>query len=529
VTHEVCDVRFSQEILTEVSGACQETLTNAQSRNLDKNALIFQTALRIHGKRKMRKSVVSLLALFLTALCLIAVKPASSFPTVAAGNTWTQKAPMPTARGGLGVAAVNGKIYAIGGIGGEISMAIGAVPYSSGFLNTNEAYDPMTNTWETKASMPTARDNFAIATYQNKIYCMGGVTGMTTVPYADTEILLPAYLWSTVNEAYDPATDTWETKAPLPSAPNAQLTANVVDGKIYLLGGLTTQPVMVYNPATDTWNDSQTEKLKDSWNKVLLDSSESVGNHFASAVSNNKIFVLSYYVGLNSAKSLLIFDSSGGSWNLGSPAPSGIQCGVAAITSGFIAPKRIYFLGPTCNYVYDPENDSWHIGIPLPTLRAYFSSVIVDDKLYVIGGYTSKSGDFTISSAVNEVYTPFGYGTVPPTLSVVSPENENYASGNVSLAFTVNKPAVWMGYSLDGQDNVTVTGNATLSGLTSGLHNITVYARDEFNNVGTSETIKFNISEPFPNTTVVAASAATVAVVGMGLLIYFKKRKHQAD
>jgi N-acetylneuraminic acid mutarotase len=503
-------------------------LTKAWSRNLDKNAFTAETAQHYRGTAISKKAAL-LLACFLISSFIMAAKPVSD--AAAVENSWTSKAPMPTARGGLGATAVNGKIYAIGGIGGEISLAIGTVPYSSGFLNTNEAYDPITNTWETKASMPTARDNFAIATYQNKIYCMGGVTGMTTVPYADTEILLPSYLWSIVNEAYDPATDTWETKAPMPSVPNVQLTANVVDGKIYLLGGLTTQPVMVYDPATDTWNDSQTEKLKDSWNKVLLDaydyeSSESVGNQFASAVYNNKIFALSYYIGLNSDKALLMYDSSGGSWNLGSPAPSGIQCGVAAITSGFIAPKRIYFLGPTCNYAYDPENDSWQIGVPMPTLRAYLSSVTVDDKLYVIGGYTSKSGFFTISSVANEVYTPFGYGAVPPLVSVVSPGNKMYNTTSVDLVFAVNKPAVWMGYSLDGQDNVTVTGNSTLNGLTNGLHKITVYANDTFGNMCSSETLAFSVAVPAPVPLVLASAGLGIAVlvVGVGLFYYVKKR-----
>jgi hypothetical protein len=478
------------------------------------------------------KSVALLLVLFLTASSLTVVKPAFSISTVAAENTWTQKAPMPTARGGLGVATVNGKIYAIGGIGGVIDMAIGTVPYSSGFLNTNEAYDPITNTWETKASMPTARDNFAIATYQNKIYCMGGVTGMGTIPYQGTEILLPAYLWSTVNEVYDTAKDTWETKTPMPSAPNAQLTANVVDGKIYLLGGLTTQPVMVYDPATDTWNNSQTEKLGDSWNKALLDaydfkSSEDVGNQFASAVYNNKIFALSYYIGFNPDKALLVFDSLGGRWSLGSPAPSGVSLGVAAITSGFIAPKRIYFLGPDLNYAYDPENDSWQIGVPTPTLRAYFSSVMVNDKLYVIGGYTSKSGFFTISSAVNEEYTPFGYGAVPPVIDVASPERMNYTSSEVQLNFTINRQVEWMRYSLDGQKNVTVTGNTTLSELSNGFHNVTVYATDVLGNTGASERVYFsvNVPEPFPSTLVIAA-VVTVVVIGVGLLVYYKKRKH---
>jgi hypothetical protein len=32
---------------------------------------------------------------------------------------------------------------------------------------------------------------------------------------------------------------------------------------------------------------------------------------------------------------------------------------------------------------------------------------------------------------------------------------------------------------------------------------------------------------PFPTTLVAAASAASVAVVGVGLLVYFRKRKHK--
>jgi hypothetical protein len=98
---------------------------------------------------------------------------------------------------------------------------------------------------------------------------------------------------------------------------------------------------------------------------------------------------------------------------------------------------------------------------------------------------------------------------------------------NVSLAFAVNKPALWIGYSLDGQDNVTVTGNTTLSGLTSGLHNVTVYVKDTFENTGASTTIIFSIAEePEPSpTTLVVASAVSMAFIGVDLIVYFTKIK----
>jgi hypothetical protein len=83
---------------------------------------------------------------------------------------------------------------------------------------------------------------------------------------------------------------------------------------------------------------------------------------------------------------------------------------------------------------------------------------------------------------------------------------------------------------LDGLDNVTIAGNMSLTGLSSGLHNITVYALDAYGVSDASKTFHFNIAEepkkePFPITVVAAASVAAIAVVGVGLLVYFKKRK----
>jgi hypothetical protein len=70
---------------------------------------------------------------------------------------------------------------------------------------------------------------------------------------------------------------------------------------------------------------------------------------------------------------------------------------------------------------------------------------------------------------------------------------------------------------------VTIPGNTTLNGLTDGSHSLVVYANDTAGNVGASETVTFGV---FLTTLVVAVLIASVAVVGIGLLIYFKKRKH---
>jgi hypothetical protein len=91
----------------------------------------------------------------------------------------------------------------------------------------------------------------------------------------------------------------------------------------------------------------------------------------------------------------------------------------------------------------------------------------------------------------------------------------------------VNKAVDWTGYSVDGGETVTITGNVTLEGLANGVHNVTVYARDAFGNVGASETVSFTVDVPFP-VTMVVAPIASVAVVGAGLILYFKRRRRSA-
>jgi parallel beta-helix repeat protein len=120
--------------------------------------------------------------------------------------------------------------------------------------------------------------------------------------------------------------------------------------------------------------------------------------------------------------------------------------------------------------------------------------------------------------------------TTPPRLSLASPLNQTNYDSSVSLNFSINvlspiKSVDWTGYSLDEQQNVTIAGNTTLTGLSSGLHNVTIYANDTYGNMGKSETIAFTIPQPFPTVPVAVASASSIVLVGVGILIYYRKRK----
>jgi parallel beta-helix repeat protein len=94
------------------------------------------------------------------------------------------------------------------------------------------------------------------------------------------------------------------------------------------------------------------------------------------------------------------------------------------------------------------------------------------------------------------------YETTPPVITILSPENTTYSVDvDIQLTFALGELVDWIGYSLNDQAPVTITGNLTLPALTVGWHHVTVYANDTFNNMGMS-TIYFtvlDITDPVAN------------------------------
>ena len=144
-----------------------------------------------------------------------------------ATDTWEKKTDMLEPRSGFSTSVVDGKIYVFGG---EAN-------------GSTEAYNPAVNRWEKNAPMPKQRWAFATSVAGGKIYAIGGVKGN------------PERYLGTV-EVYDPATNTWEKRADMPTA-RCCLSANTVNGIIYAIGGVDDsgrlRTVETYDPATDKW------------------------------------------------------------------------------------------------------------------------------------------------------------------------------------------------------------------------------------------------------------------------------------
>ena len=177
-----------------------------------------------------------------------------------AKDAWRELAPMPSKRGSPNAVAHGGRIYVIGGAGlhpGSKETSLHpARPHRS--VSTNEVYDPATNTWETRSPLPTARNHAAAGIVNNKIYVIGGRLGAAFITRAsNTDIV----------EEYDPATDQWgPLKAPMPTARSA-VAWGTYKGRIYVAGGeersggpwqRTFRAVEAYDPRTNTWSSLPT-------------------------------------------------------------------------------------------------------------------------------------------------------------------------------------------------------------------------------------------------------------------------------
>jgi len=125
-------------------------------------------------------------------------------------DAWMPRAEMPTPRGALAAASLDGRIHALGGSADEATGA-------------HEVYDPVTNRWTPANPLPTARDHLAAVSFQGRVWALGGRTSFWGQQYANVDI-------------YDPTTDSWRTGTPLPTG-RGGIAAAVLGDRIYVFGG----------------------------------------------------------------------------------------------------------------------------------------------------------------------------------------------------------------------------------------------------------------------------------------------------
>lgn len=171
-----------------------------------------------------------------------------------AADSWKKLAPLPGKRGAAVAVEVRGKIHVIGG---ATTVDGSKAPFftfmgACNVLSTHDVYDPATDKWESRAPMAVPRNHAFAAAVNGKIYVIGGRTGHGFILSAtNTDVV----------EEYDPANDIWS--APKERMPTARSGGGWgTDGRrIFVAGGEVTTKQLVgafrgieaYEPATNSW------------------------------------------------------------------------------------------------------------------------------------------------------------------------------------------------------------------------------------------------------------------------------------
>jgi N-acetylneuraminic acid mutarotase len=216
--------------------------------------------------------------------------------------------------------------FGVGVVNGVL-YAVGGDWTCGGLIANVDAYDPATNTWTSKAPLSAPRASFGVGVVNGILYAIGGQTNGGL---------------SDIVEAYDPSTDTWTTKTPMPTAQMVHAVI-VVNGIIYNVGGIDASGVynlvQAYDPSTDAW--------------TVKSSMPTPRGFLAGGAVNGILYAVGGYNGMDTVEA------------------------------------------------YNPATDTWTREVPMPTPRAELSAGVIGGTLYVVGGFDGHN-----SCATNEAFTP---------------------------------------------------------------------------------------------------------------------------
>ena len=151
---------------------------------------------------------------------------------------WSLRASMPTARAEFAAAALGGKIYVAGGNSGTTALA------------TVDVYDPVADTWSPGTPMPQALYRIQAATFDGRLYVFGGTDQIPSGSYPEIE---PNTF------VYDPAADSWSqlTDIPLPQGIWKEVEAITYDDQILVIGyqldSIAPKFAMMFDPVSSQW------------------------------------------------------------------------------------------------------------------------------------------------------------------------------------------------------------------------------------------------------------------------------------
>ena len=299
---------------------------------------------------------------------------------------WVPRAALPIPRSEMAWAtAWAGRMHIIGGYGEcRVDRAY------------HHVYDPTTDKWGNAAPLPRGANHVSVVADAGLVYALGGFIEQNRNPDPD------AYV-------YDVATDRWRAIRPLTRSRGAGA-AVALDGRIHLIGG-GSEPTAerssvgwheVYDPKTDRWE----------MRKPLPGARDHVG----SVAHNGQIHIIGGRFNTFEYNTNLhhVYLPDRDTWEERSPLPTarsghglvvyrdrffamGGEAGI--IGKGGISQAKVFGQMES----YDPKTDSWQHHAPMITPRHAVGATVIGDWIYVAGGGVVTGG--AIQSAVHEAFT----------------------------------------------------------------------------------------------------------------------------
>ena len=287
---------------------------------------------------------------------------------------WTTHAPLSLGpRQEMGVAAVDGKVYVVGGFDA-----------SGQPVATMESYDPATDLWTPRASLPAPLHHVNVASVAGKLYVVGGLIGSSFTASGATLV-------------YDPALDSWTPLASMPAGTERGASGvAVLDGRIVVAGGLrgvSVTDASVFDPQTNAWSPLQPLAV--------------ARDHLGAATVDGRVYAVTGRAQGVLKADLEVLDAATGTWSRRADIPTARGGVAAAELLG-----RLVVLGGEGNAAdpagvfhqtesYLPSADAWQSHTPMQTARHGIGAAAVGSSLFVPGGAT-RAGFGAV--AVNESF-----------------------------------------------------------------------------------------------------------------------------
>ncbi len=421
-----------------------------------------------------------------------------------AADSWLTKAPLPTPQSHISANTVNGKIYVIRNDGSPI----------------NYVYDPSTNTWDSKTPPPNEIAERYATVVGDKIYCIG-----YTEDYINITNVGPVRTITKVIETYDPSNDNWSIVTTAPSYVYSENGCGSTSGKyapeqIYYFEDKATH---IFNLSDKSWTNG-TAMPSDRLCAAVATVEDTFyvvggrqGEHgvitllTASAIAERYV-PFGYKIGESTQGGPFADDII----KIEEPNSSLIYPNLVPLTVNIINNMTAHNYYPVfwvnwLGYSLDGASPITifsflepGMGGKWPPFQETLNISDVSDGQHSIeimanGEYLDEIGAYRYDITSSPVY--FTVDTTPPVILIYSIANQTYYSSDIPLNYNVNDSISWIGYSLDRQANVTITGNTTLTGLSEGAHSIIVYSNDTADHMGYSDTVFFSVAKPEPTPT----------------------------